>query len=279
MTTRSSLRRLLRVLAVVSAGALVTLVAGVVLYQTTESLVVCGILGPTLGGVVAGWLSKGGRLAGSAVGIGNGLLVAVGGIVAYVLVLQSVEPTTGGAGLGFAFLLLMVVAGGVLAVLFGGIGGLIGAVIAENGTESAANGSGASSADRDAAPTPNRKGSIVEADTTGASRRPTATNVLAGAGVAVAGFVVPLSPLLGGITTGYLERGGRSHGAVVGAATGVVATVVAIAVIFVLATPTYFITLSILQDLLPYAVGLCLVYAVPFAAVGGVVGDRLAGDG
>lgn len=119
-----------------------------------------------------------------------------------------------------------------------------------------------------------------------ASERNTLVNALLGAVVTVVFSFVPLSPVLGGMLAGYLQRGTRGEGLRVGALSGLFAAVPF--VLFVLFVVSALTAIPVGADGLALGLaGLALavtlfafaaVYAVGLGAIGGYLGAYVAAE-
>lgn len=297
-------RAVVRWVVAVAAGIVVVVAAALVGIGTSWPL---ALLAPTLGGVAAGYLVRGGRWAGAVAGVVACGAVAVGALTAYVGWLASLAPAAGGAGLGLALVFLAILAGGVLGTVFGGVGGMLGAALRgelargdrrgevahddrrRTGGEKLDDGRPVREANRernepepwpgDDAAVRSRTSTSDEPGVERAGRGTSATSVLLGGGIAIAVAFLPLSPVLGGAVTGYLERVPPRRGAALGAAAGVVATVLALAALVLLSLPAFFLLTEALVQLLPQLTALFAGYFVGFGAVGGALGGAIAQGG
>ena len=257
-------------------------------------------LAATLGGATAGYVARGGRLLGAVVGFLASVLVAAATVAAYLYVVSTLPPTPGvGMAVGWGFLL--VVAGGVVTILCGTIGGVVGAAVRRKrrvpdvperpdarpnprSSRDVTAGTGHPVADVtsvDAAD--GHDGAALESRKPDASRytstdRSPATNVLVGGVVTAVLFFVPFSPLLGGAVTAYLEGCDRRRGALLGAAAGAVATALPALALLVVSLPvTAAGPVAALGFVSPVVTELGL-YVVGFAAIGGAIGGTLFGS-
>ncbi|QLG49602.1 DUF5518 domain-containing protein [Natrinema halophilum] len=104
---------------------------GVVAIAAIDSsrFVLAAVLSPAVGGAVSGFFARGRRRLGTVLGMLLGLTVMISSFALFGYWLANAPPMTGGAGLGIAALFLIVVVVGLLAILFGGLGGLLGATL------------------------------------------------------------------------------------------------------------------------------------------------------
>lgn len=118
------------------------------------------------------------------------------------------------------------------------------------------------------------------------SERSTLLNAAIGAAVTVVFTFLPFSPVLGGATAGYLQRGDYREGAKVGAISGVLATVpMALFATFVAAFFTIAPTVGgrmgvgLFFGFLFVVIGsLVLLYTIGLSALGGALGVALADE-
>jgi hypothetical protein len=120
----------------------------------------------------------------------------------------------------------------------------------------------------------------------GASGPETTTNAIVGAIVSLVISFVPLSPVLGGLTAGYLQQGTRIDGARVGGLAGVVAAVPIVLVFVSLVIGLFGVATEVGAGFEAGLVALTLavaaivaaLYMVVLSAVGGYFGVYLSED-
>jgi hypothetical protein len=112
------------------------------------------------------------------------------------------------------------------------------------------------------------------------------TNAVLGAVVAVALGFLPLSPVLGGLGAGYLQRGDRNAGLRVGALSGLLAALpVAGVLLFVFAGllagttgSAAFAGVAVAAAVVAVALLFVLLFTVALGAIGGLIGVEIADD-
>ncbi|WP_254521522.1 DUF5518 domain-containing protein [Natrinema caseinilyticum] len=287
----------------VGSSLLGLVVIGVVAVAALASsrIVLAAVVPPAVGSAVAAFFARCRRRFGAVLGVLLGLTVAVGSVAFFVTWLETQPTTTGGAGLGIAALFLAVIVVGLLAIIFGGLGGLLGAVLRRELERSARTNAADErddSADSERAgdriPTATTDGVHSSNDRSTRSRsgrnasdrdaesvadRYSIAPVLIGSALSTAIFFVPGSPFVGGVATGYLERSGWRRGALLGAASGVIATSLTLIVIVLITVAVLFVFAGAFVDYLPWTAALLTAYFVILSAVGGAVGALVSPSG
>ena len=126
-TRATSLARpLLRFLAAVGAGFVVTTGAALGLLATGESILATVVWAPLSGGFVAGVCTSRGRGLGAVAGLTTGTLAGVALLAGFVRLVSSTAPATGGAGPAIAITFVTVFVIGVCCVLLTTLGAVLG---------------------------------------------------------------------------------------------------------------------------------------------------------
>ena len=126
-TRASSLARpLLRFLAAVGAGVVVTLGAALGVLTTSDSVLATLVWAPLSGGFVAGVCASRGRAGGAFAGVTTGTLVGIAMLAGLARLVSSTAPVTGGAGPAIAASFVTVFVLGVCCVLLTTIGAVLG---------------------------------------------------------------------------------------------------------------------------------------------------------
>lgn len=273
------------------AGVVVTVLATVLLAVTSPWLLPVAVVGGT---AVAGYLARVGRLGATLLGALVMAAVGTATLAALWLVTTADPPRTGGASLGLVVGFLFVAFFVLVGMVLGGLGGLTGAVARQRraatdapaGDGATAAEGGAAHVDRDPgrpAPAAARgAGPTADSTTPGEAspgREGTSTsNVVVGAGLALATCFVPFAPAGAGFVTGYLEAAGPRHGAATGAVAGLVATVLLLGGLLLFAV----LPLNIFRPFIfQYFPGLTVVlggYVAGLAAIGGAFGGSLSSE-